>query len=66
MKKGLRHESLASIKGNLDEVMSLLRMIYERDLFLRQHEKLTMHRLLNETSLSREAEEYFIEKIRQS
>lgn len=57
---------MQSIKGTLDQVMSLLLMINERDLFLRHHERMTMYRLLNETSLSREAEEYFIEKIRES
>ena len=37
--------------------------LQDKDFFLRKYEKLTSWRLLNETSVSREAEEQMVEKI---
>ena len=63
LRVALRSAGRREIQAKLADVMKLVEMLENEDHFLRQYEQLTAMRLINETSVSREAEEVMVERL---
>ena len=63
LRVGLRVAGPIEIKTSLLSLTQLVELIDDKDHFLKQYEKLTAFRLINETCVSREAEEIMLAMI---
>jgi len=64
LRLGLKYTTQEQNEEKLESCFKMYLLLSDdKDLFLREYEKLTAMRLINETSCNRQAEEFFLDKL---